>query len=53
MPINTLNYAQILQTTLDQAAVRDACTGWMDANAGKVKYSGGNEVKIPAGKPDR
>lgn len=47
MPINTLNYAQILQTTLDQAAVRDACTGWMDANAGKVKYSGGNEVKIP------
>lgn len=47
MPINTLAYAQILQTTLDKAAVRDACTGWMDANAGKVKYSGGNEVKIP------
>lgn len=47
MPINTLSYAQILQTTLDQAAVRDACTGWMDANAGQVKYSGGNEVKIP------
>lgn len=47
MAINTLAYAQILQTTLDQQAVRELCTGWMDANAGQVKYSGGNEVKIP------
>lgn len=47
MPINTLQYAQILQTQLDQAAVREAVTGWMDANAGQVRYNGGNEVKIP------
>lgn len=47
MPINTLQYAQILQTQLDQAAVREAVTGWMDANAGQVRYSGGAEVKIP------
>lgn len=47
MAINTLAYAQILQTQLDQAAVREATTGWMDANAGQVRYSGGAEVKIP------
>lgn len=28
-------------------AVREAVTGWMEANAGKVKYTGGAEVKIP------
>ncbi|MBR2259725.1 MAG: hypothetical protein IJ899_20780 [Blautia sp.] len=47
MPINNFTHAQILQTTLDEAAVRDMVTGWMDANAGQVKYSGGAEVKIP------
>ena len=47
MPINTLAYAQILQSTLDQAAERELCTGWMDANAGRVKYNGGNEIKVP------
>ena len=47
MPINTLVYSQILQETLDKAAVREACTGWMDVNAGRVRYNGGNEIKIP------
>ncbi len=47
MAINTLAYAVIFQTSLDQLAVREAVTGWMEANAGKVKYSGGAEVKIP------
>ena len=47
MAINTLEYAQLLMTSLDEAAVRDMTTGWMDANAGQVIYSGGNEVKIP------
>ncbi|MBR2528816.1 MAG: hypothetical protein IKE58_10155 [Blautia sp.] len=47
MPINTLAYAQILQTTLDEAAVREMKTGWMDPNASRVKYNGGNEVKLP------
>lgn len=45
--MNTLAYAQILQTRLDQKAVQEMKTGWMDANAGQVKYVGGNEVKIP------
>lgn len=47
MAINTLEYAKIFQTQLDLAAERDALTGWMEANAGQVQYSGGNEVKIP------
>lgn len=32
---------------LDQIAVQDAVTGWMDANSGQVQYNGGKEVKIP------
>lgn len=47
MPINTLQTAILFQQQLDQIAVRDMVTGWMDANAGKVRYSGGAEVKIP------
>lgn len=46
MAINTIAYAQVIQSALDEAAVRDMCTGWMDANAGQVKYNGGNEIKI-------
>lgn len=47
MAINTLAYAQLFQNQLDQLAEREALTGWMDANAGQVKYNGGSEVKIP------
>lgn len=47
MAINTLATATIFQNTLDQVAVQDATTGWMDANAGQVIYNGGSEVKIP------
>ncbi|MGI5990496.1 MAG: hypothetical protein ACOX78_09610 [Lachnospiraceae bacterium] len=47
MALNTLEYAQIFQTQLDLAAERESLTGWMDANAGQVKYNGGREVKIP------
>lgn len=47
MAINTLATATNFQTALDLLAVREATTGWMEANAGKVKYSGGAEVKIP------
>lgn len=47
MPINTLAYAKIFMTALDEQAVQEATTGWMDANAGQVIYNGGNEVKIP------
>lgn len=45
--INTLAYSQILQQALDQKAIHTLLTGWMDSNAGQVKYVGGNEVKIP------
>jgi hypothetical protein len=45
--MNTIEYAQIFQNELDKAAVHDMLTGWMDGNAGKVKYVGGKEVKIP------
>lgn len=47
MPINTIEYAQVLQSKLDQQAIRGATSGWMEDNAGQVIYNGGNEVKIP------
>lgn len=46
MPINTITYAKIVQNVLDENAVRDMTTGWMDANDDQVKYNGGNEIKI-------
>ena len=47
MPINTLATADIFQRNLDEIAVRDAVTGWMDANSGQVIYNGGATVKVP------
>lgn len=47
MAINTLATATIFQQQLDKIAVQEAVTGWMDSNAGQVKYNGGSEVKIP------
>lgn len=47
MAINTLATATLFMTTLDKVAIRDMVTGWMDANAGRVIYNGGSEVKIP------
>jgi hypothetical protein len=47
MPINTLATAQIFMQSLDKLAVREAATGWMDANAGRVIYNGGATVKVP------
>lgn len=44
---NVVQYGVIFQNELDKAAVHDMLTGWMDSNSGKVKYSGGKEVKIP------
>ncbi len=48
MPINTLQYAEILQNKLDQQMMMGLVTGFMDANAGDVKYTGGDTVKIPS-----
>lgn len=47
MPINTLEYAKLFQTQLDQQAVQQATSGWMEENARDVIYNGGNEIKIP------
>lgn len=47
MAINTLATATNFQKALDVLAVCEAVTGWMEANAGQVKYTGGAEVKIP------
>lgn len=45
---NNLEACTIMQTELDRQAVAATTTGWMEANAGKVKYAGGREIKIPA-----
>lgn len=44
---NILEYAKIFQQELDKQVVAEATSGWMEANAGLVKYNGGNEVKVP------
>ncbi|WP_338630830.1 hypothetical protein [Clostridium baratii] len=45
---NTIQYATLMQNELDKLVVQEAVTGWMESNAGQVKYKGGNEVKIPS-----
>lgn len=47
MALNTIEYAALLQKKLDQKAVAEATSGWMDGNAGDIIYTGGNKVKIP------
>lgn len=47
MPINALEFATLTQTELDKQVVAEATSGWMELNSSKVKYNGGNEVKIP------
>ncbi len=44
---NTIATAILIQQNLDKAAMQQALTGWMEGNAGQVKYKGGREVKIP------
>lgn len=47
MAINALEYAKIFMTTLDKQLIAEATSGWMEPNAGRVIYHGGDEVKIP------
>lgn len=42
-----LETAAVIQKSLDTEAQRTLSTGWMDKNAGRVKYNGGKEIKIP------
>lgn len=45
---NMIEAAKVMNTELDKQMTPLLCTGWMDANAGLVKYDGGAEVKIPS-----
>ena len=47
MAINTIEYAKVFTDALDAQLVEGSTSGWMEANAGQVKYQGGNEIKIP------
>lgn len=47
MAINTLQYSQQFQTVLDAQMLAGATTAFMEANAGQVKYDGGDTVYIP------
>lgn len=48
MPINELEYSKVFQEALDEEMIAGSTTGWMELNSDMVKYSGGNEVKIPS-----
>ena len=45
--VNTLEYAIIFMTALDEQFVLESTTNWMEANASQVQYNGGRKVKIP------
>ena len=43
---NNINYAALFQNALDKKLAQDLTTGWAEANASRVQYNGGNELKI-------
>lgn len=43
---NTIDYAKLYQTNLDEKMVQDITSKDLEAGAGEYKYTGGNEVKI-------
>lgn len=45
--MNYLETAAVFQNELNQAAVEQATSGWMEVNDKLIKYDGGKEVKIP------
>nr|DAL53751.1 MAG TPA_asm: major capsid protein [Caudoviricetes sp.] len=47
MAVNTLQYSQQFQTVLDAQMLAGATSAFMEANAGQVKYDGGDTVLIP------
>lgn len=44
---NTIEKVALIQKTLDKAMIQGAVTGFMEGNASRIIYKGGNEVKIP------
>ena len=47
MALNTIEFAKLFQTKLDEAMIEGAVTGFMENNAGQVIYNGGDTVKMP------
>ena len=45
---NNIETVTLFQAACDRQLIEGATSGWMEANAGQVKYSGGRDVKIPA-----
>ena len=43
---NSIDYASIFQTALDEQMLQAMTTSKMEAQASQVKYTGGNEIKI-------
>ena len=44
---NSIETVTLFQAACDRQLIEGAPSGWMEANAGQVKYSGGREIKIP------
>lgn len=44
---NTIEAAKIFQQQLDELAVQSLVTGFMEQNTNGIKYTGGDEIKIP------
>lgn len=44
---NTIELASVFQKNLDEQMTAKLTSGWMEANAGQVNYTGGKEIKIP------
>ena len=47
MAVNTIENRTLFMEACDQQLIEGATSGWMEANAGQVKYAGGDNVKIP------
>lgn len=47
MAFNSIEAISLFQQACDQQMIEGSTSGWMEANAGQVKYSGGRDVKIP------
>lgn len=45
---NNIETVTLFQQACDQQLIEGATSGWMEANAGQVKYSGGRDIKIPS-----
>ncbi len=47
MAVNTIENRILFMNACDQQLIEGATSGWMEANAGQIKYTGGDTVKIP------